>query len=504
METAFAAVDRKLLDASALLGASRWRTFWRIVLPLGLPGVLTGFVLSFAHTLGEFGVVLMIGGNIPGATRTISILIFDQVEALDYAAANRTALLAAGTLFCACWRCSTACAGEQPGMCGAGNDRLAGVLKNEELSVRIRKRFRRPARDHRFALMWSSWLNAGFTILFGASGAGKTTLLDCIAGLQTPESGRIAFGETVLFDSEAHVNLPPNRRSVGYLLQSLALFPHMTVAENVQYGLAALAKAEREDALPRDSGVVPNWRSGAASPRRDFRWRTSACRAGAGAGDAASSSAARRAAYRARCCDQVADRRRPARLEPRAADSDSLRDASARGGVCAGRERHCVGGRRDRGAAARRTKFCIGRSRRPSPSWRASRTFSTAAVIAAHPEQGTMTCRVGESALSLEVPLTRVDRSRPLRVGIRAGDILLASSSPQGLSARNVFPGTIIESREARRDGARRSRLRSGNRSTSHTGSMRGFEPCYRQERLAGGEDVLVPSDARQWLVDSR
>jgi molybdate transport system permease protein len=93
MSTSFAAVDRRLLQASALLGASRWRTFWRILLPLGMPGVLTGFVLSFAHTLGEFGVVLMIGGNIPGTTRTISILIFDQVEALDYAAANRTALL---------------------------------------------------------------------------------------------------------------------------------------------------------------------------------------------------------------------------------------------------------------------------------------------------------------------------------------------------------------------------------------------------------------------------
>ncbi|HUI84141.1 MAG TPA: molybdate ABC transporter permease subunit [Candidatus Binatia bacterium] len=93
MTTSFAALDRRLLQASALLGSSAWRTFWRIVLPLGLPGIVTGFVLAFAHTLGEFGVVLMIGGNIPGATRTISILIFDQVEALDYAAANRTALL---------------------------------------------------------------------------------------------------------------------------------------------------------------------------------------------------------------------------------------------------------------------------------------------------------------------------------------------------------------------------------------------------------------------------
>ena len=93
MTASFSAVDRKLLDASALLGASRWRTFWRIVLPLGLPGVLAGVVLSFAHTLGEFGVVLMIGGNIPGATQTVSILIYDQVQALDYATANRTALI---------------------------------------------------------------------------------------------------------------------------------------------------------------------------------------------------------------------------------------------------------------------------------------------------------------------------------------------------------------------------------------------------------------------------
>lgn len=93
MASSFASVDRKLLEASAILGASRWRTFWRIVLPLGFPGVLTGFVLSFAHTLGEFGVVLMIGGNIPGTTQTVSILIYDQVQALNYRVANATALL---------------------------------------------------------------------------------------------------------------------------------------------------------------------------------------------------------------------------------------------------------------------------------------------------------------------------------------------------------------------------------------------------------------------------
>ncbi|MGZ4788889.1 MAG: molybdate ABC transporter permease subunit [Terriglobales bacterium] len=89
----FAAVDDNLLAASSILGASRWRTFWRIVLPLSIPGVVTGLVLSFAHTVGEFGVVLMIGGNIPGVTRTISIDIYDRVQAGEYAAANHTALI---------------------------------------------------------------------------------------------------------------------------------------------------------------------------------------------------------------------------------------------------------------------------------------------------------------------------------------------------------------------------------------------------------------------------
>ena len=89
----FAAVDRDLLDASSVLGASGWRTFWRVVMPLSVPGLLTGLVLSFAHTVGEFGVVLMIGGNIPGITRTISIDIYDRVQAGEYATANHTALI---------------------------------------------------------------------------------------------------------------------------------------------------------------------------------------------------------------------------------------------------------------------------------------------------------------------------------------------------------------------------------------------------------------------------
>jgi len=89
----FESVDRKLLHASAVLGAGNLRTFWRVILPLSLPGVVTAVVLSFAHTLGEFGVVLMVGGNLAGVTRTVSIDIYDHVQSLEYGAANRMALV---------------------------------------------------------------------------------------------------------------------------------------------------------------------------------------------------------------------------------------------------------------------------------------------------------------------------------------------------------------------------------------------------------------------------
>ena len=89
----FASVDRRLLEASWSLGVSRLDTFRRIVIPLSVRGLVTGIVLSFAHTLGEFGVVLMVGGNLPGVTRTVSISIYDSVQSLDYAAASKTSLL---------------------------------------------------------------------------------------------------------------------------------------------------------------------------------------------------------------------------------------------------------------------------------------------------------------------------------------------------------------------------------------------------------------------------
>jgi molybdate transport system permease protein len=90
---AFATVDRRLVEASWCLGVSRLATFFRVVLPLSWPGILTGMVLTFAHTVGEFGVVFMLGAGRPGVTRTLSVAIYDDVQALDYAAAGQTALV---------------------------------------------------------------------------------------------------------------------------------------------------------------------------------------------------------------------------------------------------------------------------------------------------------------------------------------------------------------------------------------------------------------------------
>jgi molybdate transport system permease protein len=88
----FESVDRGLIEAAWTLGASRLATFFRVILPLSAAGTITGVVLSFAHTIGEFGVVLMVGGNIPGVTRTVSIDIYDQAQAGNYNAANHTAM----------------------------------------------------------------------------------------------------------------------------------------------------------------------------------------------------------------------------------------------------------------------------------------------------------------------------------------------------------------------------------------------------------------------------
>ncbi len=318
---------------------------------------------------------------------------------------------------------------------------IRGPAPDQELSVGLQKSFS-SGRAQRFTLDVEFTAGTGFTILFGASGAGKTTLLNCIAGLQTPEAGRIAVGENTLFDSDSHIDLPPHRRSVGYLLQSLALFPHMTVRQNVEYGLNGLAKSERAD---RARQVLEAFRISALADRRPRE---------ISGGERQRVALARTLVTRPRLL--LLD-------EPLAAldavtKSQILDDLRAWNRqqqipiLYVTHQREEVFALGERAIALDAGRVVAHGSphevmQRPQSETVAQlagfENILDGALIAEHPAHGTMTCRIGGSMLELEVPLSRVDRSRPVRIGIRAGDIMVALAAPQGLSARNIFPGTI-------------------------------------------------------------
>ena len=301
----FGAVDANLLRASASLGDSPLQTFRRIVLPLSKAGLVTGFALSFAHTLGEFGVVLMVGGNIPGVTRTISIDIFDQVQTANYSGANQTALAASGHLIFIVLSIGLRL---EPAAMGGGAMAVKAKTKIDYwspacnlrhrpspfppiLKFESAKRFPNP--EGTFNLNVHFRALAGFTILFGASGAGKTTLLDCIAGLTEPDEGRIFVGGEELYDSEKKRNLPAWKRRIGYVHQDLALFPHLTAEENVAYGLRALSADGANIAQPRNSCALSHRPSARPAAGTNLRRRAPTRRPGASPCDRTSSLVAR-------------------------------------------------------------------------------------------------------------------------------------------------------------------------------------------------------------------
>ena len=311
---------------------------------------------------------------------------------------------------------------------------------DEPLKVRIQRSLRKP--DSAFTLDLEFAVNPGFTILFGASGAGKTTLLNCIAGLQTPDQGQISLGETILYDSSTQINLPPRRRSVAYLLQSLALFPHMTVEQNVQYGLATLSKSERE---ARSWEVLDSFRISTLIRRRPREI----------------SSGERQRVALARA---LVMRPRVLLLDEPLTALDVVTKTRLLDDLRAWNRQHqipilYVTHDREEVFALAENVIVLDQGRmvaqgsphdalhRPQSETVAQlagfENIFDCSVVASHPEQGTMTCRIADSSLDLEVPLVRVNSSTALRVGIRAGDILVASSKPQGLSARNVMEGVI-------------------------------------------------------------
>jgi molybdate transport system ATP-binding protein len=311
------------------------------------------------------------------------------------------------------------------------------------LTAQIRKRL--PAREKDFVLDVDFQAAAGFTILFGASGAGKTTLLDCISGLATPDAGRVAVGDRIVLDLAQQINLAVRKRRIGYLFQDLALFPHMTVEQNVEYGLTHLPRGKRAKSV---SGILQEFKIAHLAQRS--------------AREISGGEAQRAALARTLVTD-------PALLlldEPLAAlDApikgkiiDDLREwnrahripvlyvTHSREEVFALGERVIV---LDCGRiAAQGTPHQVMSApmQETVAQLAGFENIFDAEVDAVSTERGTMTCRIPGNdggVVLLETPLVRVDAGSALRIGIRAGDILLATSLPVGLSARNVIPGRI-------------------------------------------------------------
>jgi molybdate transport system ATP-binding protein len=309
-----------------------------------------------------------------------------------------------------------------------------------DLEVRIRKRFPNP--EGTFNLNVHFRALAGFTILFGASGAGKTTLLDCIAGLSEPDEGRIVVGGEDLYDSEKKRNLPAWKRRVGYVHQDLALFPHLTAAENIAYGLRSLSATERQ---MRSREMLGIFRIDHLRGRRP----------------AQISGGERQRVALARAL--VTEPRALLLDEPLAA-LDRPTKSSLVGDLRKWNQHHRVpilfvthNGEEVFALGDEVIMLDGGRivaQGRPHEVMRAPRLETVAhlsgfenifdaSVVALHEDRGTMVCHLRSGTVELETPLVRAEVGSLLRVGVRAGDLLLATEKPRGLSARNVLPGTI-------------------------------------------------------------
>ncbi len=250
-------VNPTLLQAARTLGASESLVFRRVQLPLAAPGVLAGTVLAFARAMGEFGATLMLAGNIPGRTQTMPIAIFSAAESGDM----RGALLWVGlivVLSLAIIRLlhyerkrkpadpTNAVAAEAakgiviPPARPAGEGGNAGGLQ-----VEVERRL------ENFSLNVSLRAAQRAVGLLGPSGAGKSMTLRMIAGLTAPDRGRIVLNDRVLFDRDRKENVPAARRRIGVVFQDYALFPHLTVAENVGFGVRGLPEDERRRRVDR-------------------------------------------------------------------------------------------------------------------------------------------------------------------------------------------------------------------------------------------------------------
>jgi len=321
---------------------------------------------------------------------------------------------------------------------------LPSVFSNT-LSAHIKKRLSGAGRE--FTLEVDFALSPGVTILFGASGAGKTTLLDCLAGLIRPDSGHIAFANESWFDERLRINIPVRARGIGYVFQDLALFPHLSVEQNVQYGISRLDASERR---ARTDAVLESFRIAHLRGRKP--------------GEISGGERQRVALARALVTDP-----RLLLLDEPLAGLDAPTKSKIVDDLRAWNSAHripilYVTHDREEVFALGERVLALEKGRiitqgTPHEVMTAPRqelvaqlagfeNIFDATVIATHEDRGTMTCRLGDSDVELETPMVRAEIGATLRVGVRAGDILLATIKPQGLSARNLLPGMLVSAEQ--------------------------------------------------------
>jgi molybdate transport system ATP-binding protein len=318
-------------------------------------------------------------------------------------------------------------------------------LANPTLSLNFRKTF--PSMQREFSLQVEFSIGPGFTILFGPSGSGKTTLLDCVAGLAPPEIGRIAIDDHVLFDASRHINTPVAKRNVGYVLQDLALFPHLSVEQNAEYGLAHLSRPARKQR--------------AADMLRDFRIEhLRKQRPSEISGGERQRVALARALVTDPCVLLLDEPLAALDAPTKAKILDDLRRWNQAHNIPILHVTHS----RDEVIALGEYVLVLEHGRiiaQGTPHQVLSAPLQeTVAQLAGYENildatvesvnevRGTMMCRVpgniAGSFVTLETPLIHAQEAALLRVGIRAGDILLAIAKPVGLSARNVIAGRLV------------------------------------------------------------
>jgi molybdate transport system ATP-binding protein len=308
------------------------------------------------------------------------------------------------------------------------------------LRVRIERRAANPAV---FVLDVSLDIPPGITILFGTSGSGKSTLLDCIAGLVPPDAGQIKIGDAIVFDSENRVNVPPQRRRIAYVFQSLALFPHMTVEENVAYGLPHLPLDQR---TARIGEVLQAFRVENLRERRP---------AEISGGEKQRVALARSLVTLPRVL-LLDEPLTGLDAELKASIVDDLRAWIAAQKipvlyVTHTREEVDALGERvvvlDHGRVVNQgaPHEVLDAPRRKKLAQVAGfENLLDATVVELREIDGVMRVRLAESSSEIEVPLGYAAPNDRVKIAIRAGDILLATQYPSGLSARNILEGKIV------------------------------------------------------------